>query len=93
MEINSATILPLKEFSSSKNITDKLDCLSLDSLEGTSHNKGRKAKRKFSNLSLNTTKEKTEENKLQVYNIKNYYDIVETLGMGTYSYVRHAVEK
>lgn len=93
MEINSATILPLKEYLSTKVISEELECLSLDSLEGTSHNKGRKAKRKYSNLSLNTTKEKTEENKLQVYNLKDYYEIVETLGMGTYSYVRHAVEK
>jgi serine/threonine protein kinase len=93
MEINSATIAT-KNFVSSKNVSAEFECLSLDNLEGTANNSnsGRKVKRKFSNLSLNTTKEKTVKSKLQEYNIKDHFDIVETLGMGTYAYVRHAVD-
>lgn len=91
MEVNSATIK--KDYSSSKAITCDLECLSLNSMEGTINNKGRKVRRKFSSLSLNTTKEKKVELQTESYNLKDEYDIVGTLGMGTYAYVRQAVDK
>jgi serine/threonine protein kinase len=58
----------------------------------TKRNTLKTMKRKFSDLSLSCEKEDVELS-TQSYNIKDEYEIVETLGMGTYSYVRHAIEK
>lgn len=89
MEVNSASIK--KEYSSSKAIAYDLECLSLNSMEGTSNNKGKRVRRKFSALSLNTNTTKDKEDTVtETYNLKDEYEIVETLGMGTYAYVRLA---
>lgn len=81
-----------KMYKSSKTIPMDLECLSLDGMEGKQKSQPRKMQRKFSSLSLSCDKEKAELSP-QAYNIKDEYDIVETLGYGTYSYVRHGVEK
>lgn len=91
MESNSA---PIKRgYSSAKNITDELECLSLNSMESVSNNKGRNPKRRYSTLSLNTTKQPEVELSSEKYEIRDHYNIIGTLGMGTYGYVRQATEK
>lgn len=91
MELNSANIMKAQ---SSKHIFCDLETLSLDSMEGINNKSSRKPKRKYSNLSLNTSKVKVEDQiNIEEYNLKDHYDIVETLGMGTYAYVRLATEK
>lgn len=82
-----------KMYKSCKSIDVDLDCLSLDGMDGKKkRNSTRKMTRKFSSLSLSCEKEAPEAIE-QTYNIKDEYDIIETLGMGTYSYVRHGIEK
>ena len=48
----------------------------------------------LSSLSINTTKENSsEEVSTPVYELKEHYDMINTLGIGTYAYVRLATEK
>lgn len=49
-------------------------------------------KRKFSNLSVEIPKEVIVED-ANVYELIENYEIIETLGLGTYAYVRKAIEK
>lgn len=93
MEVNSAPIT--KAHYSSKAITGDLDCLSLNSMEGVSNSGGKKVRRKFSALSLNTTtsKDTSVKTSSESYNLRDEYEIIETLGMGTYAYVRLATNK
>jgi serine/threonine protein kinase len=62
-------------------------------MENVSNNRGRKAKRRYSTLSLNTTKQPEVTLSACKYDIKDQYEIIGTLGMGTYGYVRQATEK
>ena len=85
------------KFSTTKEIMD-LECLSLNSMEGTEAGRPQKSKshmlrRRFSSLSLSCEKKEVSVSTNSHYNIKDDYDIVETLGMGTYSYVRHGISK
>lgn len=83
-----------KLYKSSKSTVENIESFSLDGMEGrkTKSKTIKKIKRKFSNLSLSWERENVELSP-QTYNIKDDYEIIETLGMGTYSYVRHAIEK
>ena len=53
-----------------------------------------KRRKKFSTLSCDTTSSRNDSgDNPKTYNLKDHYEIIETLGMGTYAYVRHAVNK
>eukprot|EP00345_Euplotes_harpa_P018466 CAMPEP_0168334428 /NCGR_PEP_ID=MMETSP0213-20121227/10263_1 /TAXON_ID=151035 /ORGANISM="Euplotes harpa, Strain FSP1.4" /LENGTH=248 /DNA_ID=CAMNT_0008339073 /DNA_START=49 /DNA_END=792 /DNA_ORIENTATION=- len=81
----------MPDHSSSKLIRD-LDDSALNELEGTSGAKGKPRKKNLSSLSLNIPKSKVTLNSAS-YNIREDYDVIETLGMGTYAFVRSATEK
>ena len=81
-----------KEYSSTKVISKELEILSLSSLEGTPSTSQGKRLRKLPSLSLSITKEKVKLDRVS-FDIKDDYDIIETLGMGTYAYVRKATNK
>lgn len=71
-----------------------METLSLDGMDGkrTKSFNPSKMKRKFSSLSLSCDRKSVELDS-ETYNVKDDFEIVETLGMGAYSYVRHAIEK
>ena len=81
-----------REYSSAKLIPQDLEVLSLSSMEGKSNTSEGRRLRKLPSLSLSITKEKVKLNPVS-FDIKEHYDIIETLGMGTYAYVRKATCK
>ena len=95
--MESESISQTRNFYSSKNICQDLESLSLSSLSEKSvvNVKPRKLRKNFSNLSISTDNINTSEevNSSPSYHLKDHFDMIRTLGMGTYSYVRLATEK
>ena len=79
----------LKDFSSTKVIWDELILPSLESLELKTATWWLSKRKKDLSLCLNIKKSKARSS-YDVFYLTEEYDILETLGMGTYAHVRKA---
>lgn len=94
MEMDYVPITPKRKIKSKSNVLkhEDLETLSLDVLDEKNSTRKMNRKGKFSSLSLSIDKKQKQVNDSQNFVLKDHYEIIDTLGVGAYSYVRHCID-